>query len=290
MSRKFTEQQLELLTAYTDGCTNEAETSETESLIASDPEYKALFELEKATKNLLKNRLKPIEPPSNLLQNIHSGLDEAYKNAKDSTTDRSQNTITSTIRKPDRNYTRFYYLGIAAAILIMAVVSFQLMNKLNSIPVNRNYELVSRSIFNKVEKGDMKVQHVTNDPQELRKFIESKANFTIFIPDINDAELIGGSVSEVEGQTLVHFVHKCKDGKLIYTMEGSKNLTMTRDHLILDEPCMNRILEGKNWFESKCGKDESNVNIVLWSKDDCLCSSVSKEDPGTITAVLNSSK
>lgn len=289
MSRKFTELQLEMLTAYADGCTDAAETSEVETLLAADADYKALLEIEKATKSLLKNRLKNVEPPSNMLQNIHTGIDEVYASAK-RTSATTGNTITSSIQKPEKNFSRYYLYSIAAAAIILVVVSFKILKNPGTIPANKNYETVSRNIFNQIEKGDVKVQYATKDPKELQKYFDGKTDFKVYIPDIKDAELVGGMVNEVEGQKLVHFVHKCKDGNLIYTMQGCKTATMKSDHLALDEPCMQRIQEGKNWFETNCGKGDSKDNMVLWSKDDCVCTSVSKEEPAMITAVLNSVK
>lgn len=291
MSRKFTEHQLELLTAYTDGCTDKAETTEVELLLSSDADYKALFELEKATKKLLSSRLRMIEPPSDSLQNVHKGIDALYEGAKKESADRSSvNTITSTITKPQANFSKYYFFSIAAIVIILAVVSFKVFKLNGSIPDNKNFELVSRQIFNKIEKGDMKVQYATNNPEELQKYFQDKADFKVFIPSIKDAELIGGTINEVEGQKLVHFVHKCKDGKIIYTMQSCKTALMKNDHMMLDEPCLDRVKQGSNWVESKCGNEVIPANMVVWTKDDCICSSVSKEEPKMITSVLTSYK
>ena len=92
----------------------------------------------------------------------------------------------------------------------------------NAVPKDKNFIEISRNIFDKVDAGEVKLQYATNNPVELANFFKDKVDFNVFIPDIKDAELVGGVYNEINGQKLVHFVHKCGN-KLIYTMEGHQD-------------------------------------------------------------------
>lgn len=291
----FTEQQLELLTDYVGNRLSGEELNQVESLINSNPDYKARYILEKSTVELFTNRLKNIETPLYVFQNINKGIDE-YISSKSSTQSVAtspqysipQVSIQNKINlnsAPSRKY--YYAAGTMAVILIAFFVYSYYLN--NAVPKDKDFIEISRNIFDKVDAGEIKLQYATNNPLELANFFKDKVDFKVFVPDVKDADLVGGVYNEINGQKLVHFVHKCRnDGnKLIYTMQGCMKNVMKNDQLILPEHHKVDIEKGQNW--SACAPVNGD-NIVVWYRDDVVCSSVSKIGPQQIASVLTSFK
>lgn len=287
----FTEQQLELLTDYVGNRLSGEELNQVKNLIDSNPDFKMRYILEKNTKEVFSSRLKNIETPLYVMQNINKGIDE-YISSKSSTRSVTptqynipQVSIQSKINlnSPSRKY---YYYG-AGSLAVLLILFFVYTNYFaNAVPKDKDFIEVSRNIFDKVDAGDMKLQYATNNPVELANFFKDKVDFNVFIPDIKDAELVGGVYNEINGQKLVHFVHKCGN-KLIYTMEGCMKDVMKDDKLILRDHHKIDIEKGQNW--SPCAPVEGD-NIVVWYKDGVVCSSVSKIAPQQIASVLTSYK
>jgi hypothetical protein len=288
----FTEQQLELLTDYVGNRLSGEELNQVESLINSNPDYRARYILEKSTVELFSARLKNIETPLYVYQNINKGIDEYISSSKSSVKSPAltpqfnipQVSIQSKINlaSPSRKY--YYAAGTLAAIVLIFFVYSYYIN--NAIPKDKDFIEVSRGIFDKVDAGEIKLQYATNNPAELANFFKDKVDFKVFIPDIKDAELVGGVYNEINGQKLVHFVHKCGN-KLIYTMEGCMKDVMKDDKLVLREHHKEDIVKGENWKPcSPVGDD----NIVVWYQDGVVCSSVSKIAPQQIASVLTSYK
>lgn len=287
----FTEQQLELLTDYVGNRLSGEELNQVEHLIASNPDFKARYILEKSTVDLFTNRLKNIETPLYVYQNINKGIDD-YMSSKSSTQNVTttpqynipQVSIQSKINlgSPSRKY--YYAAGTLALVVVAFIIYSAYFN--NAIPKDKDFIEISRNIFDKVDAGDMKLQYATNNPVELANFFKDKVDFNVFIPDIKDAELVGGVYNEINGQKLVHFVHKCGN-KLIYTMEGCKKDLMKDDKLVLRGHHKVDIENGQNWTPCAPVGDD---NIVVWYREGVVCSSVSKIAPQQIASVLTSYK
>ncbi|MBS1492477.1 MAG: hypothetical protein JST55_03140 [Bacteroidetes bacterium] len=288
----FTEQQLELLTDYVGNRLSGEELNQVESLINSNPDYRARYILEKSTVELFSARLKNIETPLYVYQNINKGIDEYISSSKSAAQNPSltpqfnipQVSIQSKINlsSPSRKY--YYAAGSLAVLVVIFFMYTYYIN--NAIPKDKDFIEVSRGIFDKVDAGEIKLQYATNNPAELAAFFKDKVDFNVFIPDIKDAELVGGVFNEINGQKLVHFVHKCGN-KLIYTMEGCMTDVMKDDKLILRGHHKEDIVKGQNWTPcSPIGDD----NIVVWYRDGVVCSSVSKIAPQQIASVLTSYK
>lgn len=287
----FTEQQLELLTDYVGNRLSGEELNQVESLINSNPDYKARYILEKSTVDLFSARLKNIETPLYVYQNINKGIDEfiSSRASKQGVITSPQYSIPQVSIQSKINLSsssrKYYYAAGALAVVVLVFFVYSYYTY-NNIPKDKDFIEISRGYFDKVDAGEVKLQYATNSPAELTKFFKDKVDFNVFIPDIKDAELVGGVYNEINGQKIVHFVHKCGN-KLIYTMEGCMKDVMKDDKLVLRGHHKVDIEKGQNWTPCAPIGDD---NIVVWYKDGVVCSSVSKIAPQQIASVLTSYK
>lgn len=287
----FTEQQLQLLTDYVGNRLSGDELNQVQELLDTNPDFKKRYILEKSTVELFSSRLKNIETPLYVYQNINKGIDEYIS----SRTSASNVTVPPSYQLPkvsiqskvnlSSGSRKYYYAASALAVVVLVFFVYTYYYG-NNIPKDKDFIEVSRNIFDKVDAGEIKVQYATNNPAELANFFKDKVDFNVFIPDIKDAELVGGVYNEINGEKLVHFVHKCGN-KIIYTMQGCMKDVMKEDKLVLREHHKVDIEKGQNW--SPCAPIEGD-NIVVWYRDGVVCSSVSKIAPQQIASVLTSYK
>ena len=287
----FTEQQLQLLTDYVGNRLSGDELNQVQELLDTNPDFKKRYILEKSTVELFSSRLKNIETPLYVYQNINKGIDD-YISSRISA---PNVTVPQTYQLPkvsiqnkvnlSSGSRKYYYAASALAVVVLVFFVYTYYYG-NNIPKDKDFIEVSRNIFDKVDAGEIKVQYATNNPAELANFFKDKVDFNVFIPDIKDAELVGGVYNEINGEKLVHFVHKCGN-KIIYTMQGCMKDVMKEDKLVLREHHKVDIEKGQNW--SPCAPIEGD-NIVVWYRDGVVCSSVSKIAPQQIASVLTSYK
>ncbi len=287
----FTEQQLELLTDYVGNRLSGEELNQVKNLIDSNPDFRMRYILERNTKEIFASRLKNIETPLYVMQNINKGIDEfissrpSTQSVKPTQYNIPRVSIQNKVNVSSSAGRKYYY---AAGVLAFVVIAFFMYNYYlnNAVPKDKDFIEISRTTFDKVDAGEVKLQYATNNASELANFFRDKVDFQVFVPDVKEAELVGGVYNEINGQKIVHIVHKCGN-KLIYTMQGCKTNVMNDDNLVLPDHHKVDIEKGQNW--SACAPVDGD-NIVIWYRDDVVCSSVSKIAPQQIATVLTSYK
>jgi hypothetical protein len=289
----------ELITEFIDNEISDPELREKIHLkINSDPDYFNRYNFELLTKKSFSTKSTRIETPHYLYQNIHNGIDDYIQKAGHKV---NQNFIPSSeiskiaISKnssPLRyrsNYKKYIPIYVIAFFILMGTAFF-INNYIESSPDVKENDLVAiaRNIFEKVEKGELKIQYSTKNADELKDSMEKNLDFNVFVPDVLDAELIGGVCNEINGQKLAHIIHK-KDGIIIYTLQAEKNKVMnnndSENHVTLNANFKTEVENGKNWFP--CNKDKSKT-VVIWYRGNVICSSVSEMDSQEISTALTS--
>ncbi|MBK7254567.1 MAG: hypothetical protein IPI04_11810 [Ignavibacteria bacterium] len=307
-----TSDKFEFLSAYIDNEIKSAEENETiKKRIESEPDIHNRYTFEKLSKNCIRSRVKRIETPLYIYKNIGLGIEEIIKNNSaprilnthsSITTNKNPNlshpnftnpNYTNQFQNEKTNLKRYLIYG-GYALIALVIMSFAISYYLRS-----NSELqdnpsfaendivsVSRSIFSKVESGQVKTQFNSNNAKELEDSMNKYVDFKVFVPDVKDAELIGGVCNEINGEKLAHFIHK-KGNMIIYTLQANLKDVMNHDRIIMCKDFKDNITSGKNWFP--CNKDKNNT-AVIWFKDNVVCSSVAHMDSKDISAILTNYK
>lgn len=308
----------EFLSAYLDNEIKSAEENENiRKRIESEPDIHNRYTFEKLSKDCIQSRIKHIETPLYLYKNIGQGIEDIIKNnsanriAKtDSTITANSNTdytnpnytipnytnpnYTNQFQNEKTNLKRYLVYG-SYALLFLVIMSFAISYYLKSNselldnPPSAENDIVSvsRNIFNKVESGQVVTQFKSNCAKELEDSMNKYVDFKVFVPDVKDAELIGGVCNEINGEKLAHFIHK-KGNMIIYTLQANlKDVMNNHDKIIMCKDFKENITNGKNWFP--CNKDKNNT-VVIWFKDNVVCSSVAHMDSQDISAILTNYK
>lgn len=263
----------ELITAYVDNECNADESLLVSKVISVNTKAKLQFETEKSLKQiLLKSNIRIIT--SQVL------IDRIIDNINIHETG-------SIHRKIERNkfykYHNFVIYPITAIFLIF--ISFYIFNNFISNS-NKDFVVLSRDTFDKFYADSIKPEILSSDSNELQSILNTKVNFKVYIPKLINANLIGATVNEINNTKIVHIIHR-RNNDLIYTMQANKSDILSNNNFILHKNHRQKIIDGNNWFP--CDKVNDDC-IVLWQKDDIICSSVSKLEPSEITSILTNYK
>jgi hypothetical protein len=288
-------QKYEMLTAYIDNeLRNEKEITEIESGIEADPDLHNRYIFEKLTKERLRNTKKNSGVPQYLLQNINSEINNYIKLASGKPEKAPVPPATyghqplPTFDDPKKSLKRYFMYG--SAVFVLLIISAFVL----SYFVQKNPELapndlvsVSRNVFEKVLAGQVPLQIKSNNAKILADSMDKYVDFKVFVPDVKDAELVGGTCNEINGEKLAHIIHK-KGNLYIYTLQGSRDHVMQEgSKIVLCPDFMENVTKGINWFP--CLKDDNAV-AVIWYKNGVICSSVAKMESKEITALLTNYK
>ncbi|MBS1518910.1 MAG: hypothetical protein JSS91_12545 [Bacteroidetes bacterium] len=290
---KYPGSEYELISSYIDNqITDKDELNRIQNLIQSDQNYRNRYEFEKSVKELYKSRLgSQSEPPVYLYKNISKGIDDYIKaNAKSAPEIIPQNYIDhqSTIQRSNlrRN------LGYASMVFVLLIISAFVINnyfiKNSTDPkfAQNDIVTVSKKIFDDVEAGKVKVQFQTSDAKVLTEEMNKQLDFKVFIPDVKDAQLVGGVCNEVNGEKVAHFIHK-KGNLIIYTFQISKNDAMNSNNIVVCEKFKEALSHGENWITCMT---VNNTSSVMWIKDNVICSSLAFMDSNEIKTILTNFK
>lgn len=288
----------ELITAYIDLETSPIENEIIENYLSVDEKIKIQHDFEKKTKEVLRNKVKRIETPQYLYNNIYNSIDDYCKNVN------SKNHTKQNLKYPtesiesgariyseERKHGQFIpgkYVYILGGVFTVLIVFFIILNFFpgKNVYADNDFVAISRNIFEKLEAGDMKMDLATSNASTLENYLENKTGYDVYVPDVKNAVLIGGVINEFQGQKIIYFVHR-KNNKVICTLEANRTELFKEDKLFLPENHKEKILSGKNWFPCMKSKTE---NTMIWHKDNIICTSVSKIESNEICAILTNCK
>lgn len=260
-----------LISAYID---NECSIDEKEIVvrhIESDANFRFMYEFEKGFTSNFRNHVRKSKPPEDIIRKIKSLIDSETLRRMEF------------IKQKSHKSPAYIYLYPIAAVLVL-FLGYYIFNSLYT----GNYDFVhlSHDVFTKYENNEIQIQNVNSNASDLQRILTGSAGFRVFVPELKDAELIGGTVNTMNDAKVVHFLHR-KNGKLIYTMQMDRKDLMDEDKLVLHKNHRQEIADGHNWIE--CEKNNNDCTVI-WFRNGVICSSVSKLNAKEIASVLTNYK
>lgn len=286
-----TNSKYELITPYIDNeLSDESEKEEIKKSIETDNNFHNRYVFERLAKENLRDRSKRIDTPVYLYKNIGQGIEDYIKQATKNNPPSGQFISERYTREENiqKSNLRRNLIAGSVAFLVLIAAAFLLNNILKQNPEFRENDLVSvsRNIFDKVQNGQVSLKYNSSNSKELSDSMNKYLDFKVYIPDLKEAVLVGGVCNEINGQKLAHFIFK-KGNVIIYTLQASKEDVMkNNDKIILCDQFKDNVKEGKNWIQ--CSK-ESHKTVVVWYKDNVICSSVADMDYDDISKTLSNS-
>lgn len=250
---------VELVTSLVDNeIDDEEEVLKINLILQKDENLAIEYNVQKLVKNSLTKRFSHTEAPYYLEDRIHKNIKgEIKKSIKQNTFYKS---LFSTYLKPQ--------FILSAIGLILIVLYFSIQHKslgnyreiIKSQIGNSNMFVQAMQNFNYLVNGELKVQIASNDSKVIKDYFAYQGvNYQTYIPVFNDLELLGGVVTERNGEKFAHHIYKCKSGKFVYIYQVDENCIKIEKVLHLSNDLINLIDEGKN-----CAVTLDNNAVIIW--------------------------
>ena len=259
----------------------------------SNTELRVAHTIQTATKNIFINRKDALSIHAPLdvqmaVQRIlanEQSLNTAEHSSKiEQTFYNVYNVILKIFLKPVIAFPLGIIIGISGYLLYnQSSVDSEIFSYVN-ITHNGNDNLCFQAYnnFHSLEQGNLPLQMLTNNKDELSVFFKEKGvSYPVFYPDI-DAELQGGVVSDYKGVKLAHFVFKVGD-KFVYMYEVPNQ--MIDNHNLQINPKAIEIVNKADWYWEK--EKGSNNTMVLWRIKSNMCSIVTNLRMDQLSALIH---
>jgi hypothetical protein len=263
----------ELISAYLDNqLFDDSLREEIEHLIDVDPEFKYEYQIQSLVKRVAQQKYKRQQAPEYLKERI---LNQIFKEIKlkqeEKTSVKELSFWTGLFSKPAFSF--------ATAIIIVISIILILFNRTSQQPpVIAEDQLTPDNMFYQAEnnfeailKGKLAPQIVADNPDEIKKFFESKGvKYSTSIPTFNEWKLLGAVVSEDKGEKFAHHVYAGKEGEIVYVFQVDETYLQNRDIITLNESLLKYLEQGNCYI-----KTEQNKVLLFKKIDHNICAIVS---------------
>lgn len=185
---------------------------------------------------------------------------------------------------------RMVIIGMALAA-ILAYVTFSLLLRPPSAPTagiaylhinEENYREQAWHNFAAIKGHTLSLHKATSSFAELEKFFREHGVNYYLIPPEFPSELLGGVISEHNGQTMAHIVFR-HDTTLIYMFQAPRSAFT--NHTIEVENTVLHIVDNGAWYWEE---SQQNGTLAIWEKGSTVCALVANLPPKSFQSLLQS--
>jgi anti-sigma factor (TIGR02949 family) len=263
----------EFMSAFVDNEIKDEETKQkVENHIWRCATCRTEFELEKRTKQIIQSKVKLVPVPNELISTVLTQIRLLQNGYSSQLTTYSNPKVKPWVEIA-------FAFSILAVVLIFAVLFASIYeNKM------AQKDLVAKEVsgivnhFDSISKGFIKPQIISDDPDQIRNEIISKANFSPIILEIPGFKIIGASINVPHSNSgdskCVNLLYKSAD-KIICLHQAPLNQTS------MHEDVKKRILKGEWIYDSI-----DDQSFVLWGTKNLVCCAVSNLSTEELEKVL----
>ena len=296
MGEKITKDNIdEYITAYIDGEIKDSnQEKQLHDILQNDDTLLKKYYSEVLTKKLFQTRLTNQEVPfkvySEITGNIESIITSSAKKYK-KTVPIEEHPISSS-----KSFLEYFIKVISATVnigklriprysfavvLIIFVIGFGLLSgrknqkQLNPyIADGTEQSIMVQAVnnFHKILKGEIKPQCSSGNEMEVKNYLRENLDYDVYLPCIENCQLIGAVCSEYNGQKVAHLVYRSGDETFYICETPSKSLN--HKCFEIPEQVQNEIISKKFYMCDKIDID-NDCTMLMWFTGNICCTSVS---------------
>jgi anti-sigma factor RsiW len=259
---------LEYASAAVDGKLDAEKGKEFDDHIAGCSSCRSEFEIETMTKRIVSGKLHFARVSEHLRDAI---LQHVYAETPSPVVERLhvraffQNLLARPLVKPT----------LALAVLVVVIlygITTLMRREPESIPVaNHQADMVDQAVehYSNYMRGGVKLQLVSSNHDEVRNFFQDKVNFAVYVPEVENASLVGGTLCEHEGVKFLNLVYRRGD-KVVYFYMGCSKQMKASGRVGLSAKAETDLRETGWYFDTT----RVNCNVAVWKVEDDVCSVV----------------
>lgn len=262
---------LGLVTAYADNeLRNPEEVKFVEQHLAADENLRVELQIQKMMKQLVRERIKTPAVPIHVRERI----------VKKSTKPSFRQFIESLLLSP-----AFAFATLVGVVLIV-LYSLNIQQTDFSLEQSgaSNMFLQAEKNFGLIIAGKLAPQIVSSNPEVIQKFFrESGVKYSAVIPTFDLWKLVGGVVSEENGEKFAHHVYASPEGKIIYVYQVHRSYLVSSGKVSLSSGLVRFLDEGKCY-----SKKSSNHSTMFKKSGDNICAIVTNENADLMDKFISS--
>jgi anti-sigma factor (TIGR02949 family) len=260
---------LEYASAAVDGELDAGKRKEFDDHIAGCSSCRSEFEVETMTKRIVGGKLHFARAPEHLRDGI---LQHVYAEIPSPALGRLhvgaffENLLARPFVKPT----------LALAVLVVVIlygITVLMRREPEPLPVaNHQADMVDQAVehYSNYMRGGVKLQLVSSNHDEVKGFFKDKVNFEVYVPEVENASLVGGTLCEHEGVKFLNLVYTRGD-KVIYFYMGCSKQMKANGKVGLSAKAETDLRETGWYFDTT----RVNCNVAVWKVEDNVCSVVS---------------
>lgn len=123
--------------------------------------------------------------------------------------------------------------------------------------------------YDQVVEGKLTPGIVSENPGEVKSFLEQRVRFPVQVPAMKDFRLVGGQFSAAENETTAHVIYE-RDGHYIYISQSDARRLIGGKRRFIPPSALEEIRRS-GWFFAG---NVDDCNLAMWLADSTLCTAV----------------
>jgi anti-sigma factor RsiW len=160
-----------------------------------------------------------------------------------------------------------------AGALGLALIAFTFLLKKSPHNHTRPFDgsVVTESFnnYDQVVEGKLTPGIVSENPADVRSFLEKRVHFPVQVPAMKDFRLVGGQFSSADNETTAHVIYE-RDGNYIYISQSDARRLIGGKRRFIP-PSALEDLRRSGWFFAG---NVDDCNLAMWLADSTLCTAV----------------
>ncbi len=240
-----------LLTAYVDGeIPDPSQLNEIKNLIDKEQDVKYDYAVHLRMKSVVSDRLKIHPTPERVSKKVIRKIKPVSK----------PEYVKSFIRDIFSSKPLIAYGTTVIIILAIILIIFNRPTQIEDFSAEQkgsdNMFVQAKINFQNILEGKLKLQIVSDNPEEIKSFfLKEGVKYEIIIPENDKWKLLGGVISVDRGEKFAHHVYTDDEGKLIYIFQANENYLERNKILKLSEGLLEYLAKGNCYdtYESGVG-------------------------------------
>lgn len=253
---------LELVTPAVDGKLAVGDESQLQDHFEKCPACRSEFELEHITKRAFKLHMSRVPAPQALAECVRTQL--------------SAETLASNF--PQFEIRKFLFqptwktfataAGAVAVLLLIVLIPFKPQHS-HTRPADDNVINQTYNNFGEVLKGTIVPGISSENPSEVKNYIDPKVGFHTHVPLLKHGTLVGAVQTHYNDENVAHIIYRQKDN-VIYLYQARLQSVMDGHTLRLPDSVKREILRTGWYFEKQC----AGCTLMVWTVDSTVCCAI----------------
>ncbi len=253
---------LELVTPAVDGKLDLREESRLQEHFEQCQACRSEFELERITKRAFKLHMNRVPAPQALAERVRTQL-----SAETPAVSFPQFEIKKFLFQPTWR-TFATAAGAIAVLLLIVMIPFKPQHS-HARPVDDNIINQTYNNFGEVLKGTIVPGISSEDPSQVRSYMDPKVGFRTHVPLLKHGTLVGAVQAHYNNENVAHIIYRQKDN-FIYLYQAKLQSVMEGRALRLPDSVKREILRTGWYFEKQC----AGCTLMVWTVDSTMCCAI----------------